>query len=48
MTFNNDTGRLVEVSKPCEKDNVRLDDKGVPMPMGTVHRLDAISKSFSK
>ena len=48
MTFNNDTGQLVEVNRSCEKDNVRLDDKGVPMPMGTVHRLDAISKSFSK
>jgi hypothetical protein len=48
MAFNNETGRIVEVPGRCEKEDVRLDHKGVPMPMGTVRRLDAISKSFSK
>lgn len=43
--FDNDTGRTIEDATHCEK-NVVLDAKGVPIPMGTVHRLDSISKSF--
>jgi len=45
MKFDNADGRLIENLKPCEKD-IRLDARGRAMPMGTVHRLDAISKSF--
>jgi hypothetical protein len=47
VIFDNDTGRSVEINKPCEK-TVILDDNGVPIPHGTVRRLDAISKSFLK
>jgi len=47
MIFDNDTGRIVESNKPCDKD-VTLDEKGMPIPQGTVRRLGAISKSFSK
>jgi hypothetical protein len=43
--FDNTDGRLIENLKPCEKD-IRFDARGRAMPMGTVHRLDAISKSF--
>jgi len=45
-TFDNDTGRFLEASKPC--DGVRLDSNGLPIPAGTARRLDAISKSFLK
>jgi hypothetical protein len=45
MKFDNTDGRLIENLKPCEKD-LRFDERGRAMPMGTVHRLDAISKSF--
>jgi hypothetical protein len=45
MKFDNTDGRLIENLKPCEKD-IRFDARGQAMPMGTVHRLDAISKSF--
>ena len=44
--FDNDTGRTIESSRHCEN-IVVLDSRGVPVPQGTVHRLDAISKSFS-
>jgi hypothetical protein len=45
LIFNNDTGKMAETVKQCET-GVVLDDKGVPLPVGTVRRLDAISKSF--
>jgi hypothetical protein len=45
MKFNNETGRTVEHDTRCRED-VTLDAHGVPVPMGTVHRLDAISRSF--
>lgn len=45
MKFDNANGQLIEHLKPCEKD-IRFDERGRAMPMGTVHRLDAISKSF--
>jgi hypothetical protein len=45
MKFNNETGRTIEHDARCQKD-VALDAHGVPVPMGTVHRLDAISRSF--
>jgi len=45
MIFNNDTGRTGEGSGRCA-DSIPLDAHGVPVPTGTIHRLDAISKSF--
>ena len=45
MKFDNDTGRVIEDLKPCDN-NVILDEHGRPLPMGTIHRLDAISRSF--
>ena len=47
LIFNNDTGKMAETVKPCEA-SVVLDAKGIPVPVGTVRRLDAISKSFLK
>jgi hypothetical protein len=46
MKFDNDSGRTIDNIKRCE-DNVVLDAKNIPVPVGTLHRLDAISKSFS-
>jgi hypothetical protein len=46
MKFDNDTGRTVEDFESCDNEAV-LDAQGVPVPQGTLHRLDAISKSFS-
>ena len=45
MTFDNDTGRTVEVG-PCKK-GLSYDTHGEPAPPGTARRLDAISRSFS-
>jgi hypothetical protein len=45
MKFDNDTGRTIEHVKHCDNTVVR-DAQGVPVPAGTIHRLDAISKSF--
>ena len=45
MKFNNQTGRTVQSDARCRKD-VTLDAHDMPVPMGTVHRLDAISRSF--
>jgi hypothetical protein len=44
-TFDNQTGRMTRSQQPCEA--TAYDSKGVPIPLGTIHRLDAISKSFS-
>jgi hypothetical protein len=43
--FDNQTGRVLQSRKPCEA--AAYDINGVPVPIGTIHRLDAISKSFS-
>jgi len=43
-TFDNRTGRVTHLD-PC--DVVVRDSYGVPVPTGTIRRLDAISKSFS-
>jgi len=45
MKFDNDSGRTIDHVKHCDNTAVR-DAQGVPVPTGTVHRLDAISKSF--
>ena len=44
--FDNDSGRTVARSALCDNGSA-LDPHGVPVPQGTVHPLDAISKSFS-
>jgi hypothetical protein len=45
VIFDNDTGRMTDVLRPCSKEV--LDAQGVPVPHGTIRRIDAISKSFS-
>jgi hypothetical protein len=47
IAFNNDTGRMVEISKPCFNKPV-LDDKGVPVPAATVRRMDSIRQGFGR
>jgi hypothetical protein len=42
--FDNQTGRMTRSSQPC--DATARDSNGVPIPLGTIHRLDAISKSL--
>ncbi len=42
--FDNDTGQITD-ARGCKNTTV-LDGRGMPVPMGTVHRLDSISKSF--
>jgi hypothetical protein len=43
--FDNKTGRMTRSPQPC--DATTYDSNGMPVPVGTIHRLDAISKSFS-
>jgi hypothetical protein len=43
--FDNKTGRIIRLQEPCE--TVARDNNGVPIPVGTIHRLDAVSKAFS-
>ena len=43
-TFDNNSGKFSE-SKPCDS-GLRFDEYGKPIPLGTIHRLDAISRSF--
>jgi hypothetical protein len=47
IAFDNDTGRMVETSKPCANKPV-LDDKGVPVPAATIRRMDSIRQGFAK
>jgi hypothetical protein len=44
-SFNNQTGQISDQISPCHGDVV-LDEKGMPIPTGTVHTLNSISKSF--
>jgi hypothetical protein len=44
-SFNNRTGQISDQTSPCHNDVV-LDAKGMPMPTGTIHTLNSISKSF--
>jgi hypothetical protein len=44
-SFNNQTGQISDQTSPCHNDVV-LDAKGLPMPTGTIHTLNSISKSF--
>ena len=41
-----DDGRVFQDVVPCDQSSMR-DARGQPVPVGTVRRLDAISKSFS-
>jgi hypothetical protein len=43
-SFNNQTGQISNQTSPCRNDVV--DAKGMPMPTGTIHTLNSISKSF--
>ena len=45
MKFDNTSGKLIERFKPCDN-RICFDEQGRPIPMGTIHRLDAISRSF--
>jgi hypothetical protein len=45
LKFDNATGRTISGRERCHS-SVTLDAHGVPIPTGTVHRLDSISKSF--
>jgi hypothetical protein len=45
LKFDNYTGRTMENSKHCQNTAV-LDGEGAAVPLGTVHRLDSISKSL--
>jgi|ERR1700722_15756539 hypothetical protein len=42
--FDNKTWRMTQSQQPC--DAATRDANGIPVPVGTVRRLDAISKSF--
>jgi hypothetical protein len=44
QVFDNQTGRMMRSSQPCEA--TTYDSNGMPVPVGTIHRLDAISKGF--
>ena len=44
-TFDNRTGQISQSASPCQS-AVAVDANGVPIPLGTVHTLNAISKSF--
>jgi hypothetical protein len=48
VTFDNNdgSGRVSQGLGPCE-DDVVFDAQGRPIPMGTMHRLNAISQSFA-
>ena len=44
-SFDNRTGQFLDQPSSCHNDVV-LDAKGVPVPAGTIHTLNSISKSF--
>jgi len=46
QTFDNQTGYLAATERPC-RDPAAFDVNDLPVPAGTIHRLDSISKSFS-
>jgi hypothetical protein len=45
QVFDNQTGRMIRSQQPCE--TTAYDSNGVPIPRGTMNRLDAIRKGFS-
>jgi hypothetical protein len=44
-SFDNRTGQIFDLPSSCRND-VALDANGVPIPAGTIHTLNSISKSF--
>ena len=44
QVFDNQTGRMTTTPQPCQA--TVYDSNGMPVPVGTIHRLDSISKSF--
>lgn len=44
-SFDNRTGQFSDQPSSCHDDMV-LDAKGMPVPAGTIHTLNSISKSF--
>jgi hypothetical protein len=44
-SFDNRTGQISDQTSPCTNEVV-LDAKGMPIPAGTIHTLNSISKSF--
>ena len=46
QVFDNRTGHVTASRLPCPATS--YDGNGMPIPTGTIHRLDAISKSFSR
>jgi hypothetical protein len=44
-SFDNRTGQILNQPSSCHNDVV-LDAKGMPIPSGTIHTLNSISKSF--
>jgi hypothetical protein len=46
-SFNNQTGQIFDQPSSCHND-VALDANGVPIPSGTIHTLNSISKSFQR
>ena len=45
MKFDNDSGRITGDIGTCDS-KVVLDPNGMPVPIGTIHRLNAIGDSF--
>jgi hypothetical protein len=45
MKFDNASGRYIDGRKPCDN-QIQFDEHGKPIPLGTIHRLDSISRSF--
>jgi hypothetical protein len=45
QVFDNQTGHMMTSPQPCPP--MVYDSNGFPVPLGTIHRLDSISKSFS-
>jgi hypothetical protein len=39
-------GHVVEQFRLCSNSDLQLDEHGRPLPIGTMHRLEAISNSF--
>ena len=46
-TFDNQNGGLAASEAGCNPTPSTVDSSGVPVPRGTIQRLDAINKSFS-
>jgi hypothetical protein len=45
MKFDNSSGRYIDGRRPCDN-QIQFDEHGKPIPRGTIHRLDSISRSF--